>query len=131
VAADHSSKIHSNGALAGSGNNWQQPAEFKHPLAATAKELVIAIEAENTVYQRPNAAGLIGIFEVTLDAGTVLTSPTGGSRESASGEEAGWNQPGFDDSTWKDAQVLGENGIRPWNRVALTDNETFKGGLGF
>lgn len=131
VAADNSCTIHFNGALAGFGNNWQQPAKFEHPLAAPTKELVIAIEAENTVYQGPNAAGLIGIFDVTLDDGSVLTSPTGGSWKSASGEEAGWNQPGFDDSAWKEARVLGANGIPPWKRVALTDREDFKGGLGF
>ena len=31
----------------------------------------------------------------------------------------------------KEARVLGANGIPPWKRVALTDREDFKGGLGF
>jgi alpha-L-rhamnosidase len=117
--------------LAGSGNNWQQPARIRHPLAAPAKELVIAIEAENIPYHGPNAAGLIGLFELTLDDGSILTAPTGGSWRSANREETGWNQPGFDDSAWNKVRVLGANGIAPWKRVALTDKDGFKGGIGF
>lgn len=131
VTADNSFVIHFNGALAGSGKNWQQPVRIRHPLASPAKELVIAVEAENTPYVGPNAAGLIGVFELTLDDGSVLNSPTGGSWKSGDREEPGWNQPGFDDGEWKAVRVLGANGITPWNRVALSDKEGFKGGLGF
>ena len=47
----------------------------------------------------------------SLDNGVVSDA----SWKCSSSAPSGWSSPGFDDTTWQNANVIGQNGIAPWN----------------
>ena len=83
---------------------------------------VLAILAQNRpapVAQNP--AGLIACLEVRTGDGRLLRSVTDGTWRSAKDEVPDWTDPGFDDSAWPAAQVLGRHGDPPWGRIEGRD----------
>lgn len=93
-----------NGELVLSTLSWRDVEEATVELGAGD---VIAVEMTNT-------GGLGGfIADVRLADGTLLsTSDDWLVNDSVSGTE--WREPGFDDSTWDSASVIGPIGIGPW-----------------
>ena len=77
---------------------------------------VMAVEAVNTL---PGPAGLIAKLVVKLADGKELVFASSEKWICAPSEEANWHQPVFDDSHWLGAQVMGDFGTAPWNRVAV------------
>lgn len=131
VAADNRFRIFADGMPCGEGTDWRAPVRVDVSPAAPVSRVMLAIEAENTAYAGPNAAGLIARFEVTLDDGSRFRVVSGGDWRSSGKRMDGWERPAFDDTSWMMARVLGPNGMPPWKSVPLEGDEPFKGGLGF
>lgn len=131
VAADNRFELFTNGVKTGGGDSWQKPARFLLSPGSNETRVVLAIEAENTPYAGPNAAGLIASVTMTLDDGSTLKAATGSSWKATNQAADGWMNPDFDDSSWPAARALGPNGMPPWRKVPLETGEPFQGGLGF
>jgi alpha-L-rhamnosidase len=120
VTADNSCELFVNGEEIGKTQDYRQVKEWKiaedlHPGANC-----IAIVANNAG-PSPNPAGVLAAFTVLLaDGGNVLLTSGDGWRSADSGQ-ADWQKPGFGDSAWKPAQVLGAYGMAPWDAVGKSD----------
>lgn len=65
--------------------------------------------------QEPSPAGLIGQIEIAFQDGPPLICRIDGTWKSTDQQQAGWNQPGFDDAAWTAVKVLGTYGCAPWS----------------
>ncbi|MGM1060523.1 family 78 glycoside hydrolase catalytic domain [Saccharothrix sp. Mg75] len=72
----------------------------------------------------PNPAGLIARLVVDLVDGTAHELVTGPGWLAADTEQPGWHEPGFDDSSWTPAAVLGPYGAPPWGDAVSVVVET-------
>jgi alpha-L-rhamnosidase len=96
-------------------DSWQSAAVVDLTGRLSSGTNTIAVRSENTT-QSP--AGMIGKL-VIHNGPTVVTD--GGWRASQAGS-SGWEQPGFDDSTWPAARALATYGIGPWgSNVRITE----------
>jgi alpha-L-rhamnosidase len=77
---------------------------------------VIAASARN-LGETPNPAGLIALLEVHFTDGTSFSVQTDAGWKSSDKEVPGWESPGFDDSVWAAARVLGPAGMAPWGEI--------------
>jgi len=77
---------------------------------------VLAVMAENAG-EAAGPAGLIARLQVDFATGEPLVVRADESWKTAAEEQAGWQQPGFDDSAWRPARVLGPVGMPPWGAV--------------
>ncbi len=75
-----------------------------------AGENVIAIEATNMT----GAAGVIVRAVFTFEDGKTLA--VNGKFKSADRMQEGWQIPGFDSSSWKDAALIGPCNMAPWTK---------------
>jgi alpha-L-rhamnosidase len=71
----------------------------------------VAIQAVNT---SASPAGIIGRLHVERSGAAPLDLGTDGSFKSAQTAPDGWEQPGFDDSSWPAARDAGAYGSGPW-----------------
>ena len=71
---------------------------------------VLGFEAEN----HASIAGVIGWLAVRTGNEKRVLAVTDGSWKSSTEAKPGWAQPGFDDSKWPAAQVLGTTAMAPW-----------------
>lgn len=76
---------------------------------------VFAVTALNQGDQ-PSPAGLIGACMIRFDDGTALTVPVNGDWKTSRNADVGWLAPGYDDSAWAAARVLGNYGVEPWGK---------------
>ena len=72
-----------------------------------------------------NPNGLAACLEIGFADGGKLRITTDESWTCTDGEVAGWQEPGFDDRSWKPSAVLGSLGDEPWGKVAEPDPEFF------
>ena len=117
IASDDACEVFLNGIRIGAHDTWQQAVAF-----AVAKHLrpghnVLAVRAENKPAPSKNPAGLIACLPVTLADGKQVTVVSNGSWRTAKEERPGWQQVGFDDSSWKAAAVAAPLGGGPWGRI--------------
>ena len=117
MTADNQFTLYVNGQVVGSGDAWQKPVAMDVEAALRADPVVLAVEAVNTEYNGPNAAGLLGRMEVEFVEGSPLLVFTDKSWKSFDEEVAGWQNSGFNEAGWKPAQVLGRNGAKPWRAL--------------
>ena len=59
-------------------------------------------------------AGLIGAVKIEFESGDPLLFQSGNGWRAAMKVEAGWEKPGYLDSAWQAAKVLGDYGMAPW-----------------
>jgi hypothetical protein len=78
---------------------------------------VLAVEAANTTYKGPNAAGLLGCVRIDFKEGPPMFCFTDGTWKTSDRETPNWQAAGFNDNAWKPARVLGRNGIKPWGAL--------------
>lgn len=93
---------------------WEQPVRedvTKH-LAKGAN--LIALRCRN----EGGPGGMIGELIVKYADGSVQKFPTDKTWLGSTEGKEGWQQPKFDDKTWKPAHVLGKLGMAPWSEVA-------------
>lgn len=119
VSADDWFDAQLNGRPLGTGGDWRLGRQFD-PLAGLLKPgtNVLAITAEN----RPanvaaNPAGFIAALEVRFSDGGLFRLDSDGTWRGSSGEVAGWDEVGFDDSTWAQVVDLGPHGMSPWGAI--------------
>ncbi|MDA3926624.1 MAG: hypothetical protein PF904_18210 [Kiritimatiellae bacterium] len=71
---------------------------------------VLAVEVQNGA----SAAGMIGWFVIRTEKGSFVLSQTDDKWKVFNKKIAKWEQPGFDDSSWKSAMNLGPVSMGPW-----------------
>jgi len=113
VTADNAYIAYINGTNVASGQDYTMvvPAGVTAQLAPGAN--VLAIAASNTG-TAPNPAGLLGMLVLTYADGTQTNIQMDATWKAANTLQKGWNLPGFNDSAWVNALVLGTYGISPW-----------------
>jgi alpha-L-rhamnosidase len=74
---------------------------------------VLAVLADNAA----GPAGLIARLQVDGAAGGPIVVRSDDSWTAAAEEIPGWQQPDFDDASWRPARVLGPVGMQPWGPV--------------
>ncbi len=111
ATADNEFTLFVNGRRAGQGMEWTDPAriDITHLLAAGTN--TVAVEAVNTA---DGPAGLIAAIRLTRRGAPAATRVTGAGWRCGDTLPAGWQKPGFDDTAWPQARVLGAYGIPPW-----------------
>jgi hypothetical protein len=113
VTADNSYIAYVNGTNVGSGQDYTMVV----PVGVTAQlspgANVLAIAASNSG-SSPNPAGLLGMLVLTYADGTQTNIQMDATWKAANTLQTGWNLPGFNDSAWVNALVLGTYGISPW-----------------
>ena len=124
VAVDNSFKMFLNGRRVQNGNN------FKEATAANIKEHlhpgknILAVEATNEG-TAPNPAGVLAVLRLQFTSGEPLTIVSDATWRTSESASADWMNLEFNDSGWKDAQVLGAYGISPWGKISVTSGELF------
>lgn len=122
-SCDNSMTVYINGKEIISSNEWETPVfrEVTDALANPTKtdapvRNVVAVKAHNT----DGAAGLL--LRVVMDNSKkqTLVLATDGTWKASTSAGKGWQSADFDDSTWKNAAVVGNLGAKPWDKV----NET-------
>ena len=117
ITADNLWDLYLNGKPVGESdpnpNNWNQPKRFDVAGLLTAGINVLAIVAVNTA---PGPAGLLVKLEARLEDGQQVAVATDGRWKTSEREEPNWQQPDFNDQGWRAARVLGDFGMKPWNK---------------
>jgi hypothetical protein len=113
VTADNGYVAYVNGVQTGAGQDYTTvvPQTVTDQLQPGTN--VLAISAVNTG-SSPNPAGLIGTLILNYADGTQTNIPMDATWKCANTLQSGWQLPGFNDSTWANALVLGSYGISPW-----------------
>ena len=118
LTADNLWLVHLNGkAVAASEMNpnaWNRARSVDVSALLRGGRNVVAVEAVNTA---AGPAGLLASLHVRLAGGKQLSWHTGDSWKCSDGQQAKWLQPGFDDSTWQAAHVVGDFGMAPWGKL--------------
>jgi alpha-L-rhamnosidase len=113
LSADNSYVAYLNGTQVSRGNDFLNVT----PVNATAQlrpgTNVLAVVAQNSG-ESPNPAGLIGRLILDYTDGRQTTFDTGVTWKTAGQPQPEWQSPGFDDSAWAAARVLGAYGTAPW-----------------
>jgi len=77
---------------------------------------VVAVEATNA---GAGPAGVIATLVIRLDGGKVLTIASDARWRCSDREVGGWQNPGFDDSSWRDVRAVGAASTQPWGEIRL------------
>lgn len=119
ITADNLWLVQINGKPAASGemdpNAWSRARRIDVAGLLHGGHNVVAIEAVNTA---SGPAALLACLQIRLADGTNLTWQTDNALKCSDREQADWAQPGFDDTTWQAAHVVGDFGMAPWGTVA-------------
>lgn len=114
VAVDNGYTAYFNGSVIGSGADWMTAQSY--PVTFQPGKNVVA-------FQATNAGGPAGLL-AQITEGSNITGSSATWKVSTSAP-AGWEQPGFDDSSWSAAIDEGSYGSSPWfNGVANMANGT-------
>ncbi len=120
LTADDQFILYVNGNLVGNGINWKQFQLYSLNSLLHMGTNTIAIQGSNILYQ----AGLTARLDYLGVDGSTNSIFTDGTWLTSSNFTANWNQPGFADSSWSNAEVLGAYGISPWDTTAALPANT-------
>lgn len=123
LCADNQFTFFINGEKVGNGDSWQKPVKMDLSSHLKPGSVVLAVEAVNTAYRGPNAAGLLGRFQIDLANDSSIILFTDGTWNASDQEMTGWQNSGFDDAGWKPAKKLGGNGMKPWGVIGGLEND--------
>ncbi|TAK94302.1 MAG: rhamnosidase, partial [Verrucomicrobia bacterium] len=73
----------------------------------------------------PNPAGVVGLLTIEFTSGEPMVIRTDEKWKVSKSPEQGWNTPGFDDSKWVAAKVLGPAGMEPWGETRTAEDRRF------
>lgn len=122
ITCDDRYDLYVNGRLVGSGNEWKKLKTFEIDRFLQSGENAVAVHAENTT---AGSAGLVARITVRQKGSTDVSHSTDGTWKTSPQESVGWEKPGFNDSAWTPAQVLGEFGqAAPWGKQVTTADGT-------
>ena len=113
MTADNSFTLYVNGQAVLSGTSWSQTYQTDISSLLVPGTNVLAVAAVNGGTS-PNAAGLMGAFDLKFSNGQTNSFQTDGSWISANQLFANWNQTHFVSSGWSNALVTGPYGMSPW-----------------
>ena len=117
LTADDQFTLYVNGASIGSGTTWQQFNLLSLNSVLQPGTNTIAIASSNVL----NQAGLIGRLDYRGADGGISSVSIDGTWRASSSLTANWNQPGFNDSLWVNAAVLGGYGMSPWSTTTMSN----------
>ncbi|HTO92884.1 MAG TPA: alpha-L-rhamnosidase N-terminal domain-containing protein, partial [Bacteroidota bacterium] len=116
ATGDNECTVYVNGTRVSSSDNLRLVADIDIRQHIREGANVIAASVRN-VGGGPNPAGFIGLIELRSAGGSVTRIATDGQWKTAVSGAADWEKPGFDDSHWPGAQVLGPAGMQPWGEM--------------
>lgn len=116
ITADNLFALYLNGHGVGESDAWQRPKRYDVTELLVPGRNVVAVEAVNIL---PGPGALIAKLIVELDTGQRLALPSNAQWTCSDQERLSWQLPGFDDTRWIPAQVVGAYGAGPWGRPAL------------
>ncbi len=122
IAGDSSYTLYVNGVRIGGGKNWQSLDVYNIGAYLINGTNVIAVEG---LKDQAGPAGLVARVTLRDGAGNVTTASTNDSWKTSLQRQAGWQQPGFNDRSWRRARSLGKFGATPpWNEeTQIADEE--------
>ena len=122
VLADNSATIFVNGREVGRvQNSWKTTESFDVRNALVAGENTIAIAVANesdTAANVPNPAGVAAQLSAKFDNGEAFSLVSDASWKTSDAQTPGWQNTGFAETNWKDAQVLAPVNQGPWGTIA-------------
>ena len=121
MTADNSFTAYLNGSLAGQGADYTKvvPLSVTNLLQPGANLMAVAAVNGGT---SPNPAGLIGKLVLSYADGTQTNIQLDATWKAANSLQTNWQIPGFDDSSWVAALVLGSYGIGPWGAAVTVQS---------
>ncbi len=108
VTCDNGYELYVNGALLGTGNNWNAAQRYQNTPLQVGRN-VVAIKGTD-------AGGIAALLAEMVIDGQRIGSGT--SWKCSLTAPADWKDAGFDDSAWVPATDYGAYGISPWNKNA-------------
>ena len=119
LAGDNRFECQVNGTAVLKGGSFKN-AETKDVAALLRPGKNVLATLVDNVGEQPNPAGLVGKLTVTFESGEPLVIATDAQWKTCDREQPQWAQTAFDDAPWKAARVLGDVGMEPWGKVAVT-----------
>ena len=143
VTADDHFTLHINGQQVASDGNWRKVTKVNLKEVLVSGVNNISVEAKNGGIL-PNAAGLLFSLKVEDTTGNTWFIESDNTWKTVDSLITGWNEPGFDDGSWNNAQQKGSAGWgnlvefhhveRPkqlnFARASLVQNDDFLKALG-
>jgi len=116
-----------NGQMLGTGEDWRAGKQFEIARLLKPGTNVLAIVAENKPAPvTANPAGLVACLEARFaENEQVVKLVSDDSWRCARDETEGWDSPGFDDSGWAKAMVVGRYGDGPWGPIGEIKDEAY------
>jgi hypothetical protein len=108
ITCDNGYELYVNGALLGTGNNWQSAQRYQNTPLQVGRN-VVAVKGID-------AGGVAALLVELVVDGQRIGSSTAWKVSLAA--PADWRDPGFDDSAWVAATDYGAYGISPWSKNA-------------
>ena len=112
IGADNRCDVYFNGEKVADASNATMPVDRDVTALVRSGDNTIAAVASHARADTP--AGLIGAVKVEFESGDPLLFQSGNGWRAAMKVEAGWEKPGYLDSAWQAAKVLGDYGMAPW-----------------
>lgn len=113
LTADNAYVAFINGTQVGQGQDWTVATSFDVTGILTPGTNILAVAASN-IGPDPTPAGLIGNLTMNYADTQQTVLQLDSSCKTDNLLQPGWNEPGFDDSSWTTALVLGPFGMDPW-----------------
>ena len=113
VTADNSCSMFLNGAAVGTEADYTTVVPIGVAGQLQDGNNVLAVAAANSG-TTPNPAGLLGMLVLNYADGTSTNVEMDATWKAANTLQSGWQSPGFNDSAWTNALVLGGFGTSPW-----------------
>ncbi|CAK5278380.1 unnamed protein product [Mycena citricolor] len=125
IAADNEYTLYANGFQIGSGTSFTTAQTWSINLGA-ASQVVFAVVATN-ILTVPNPAGVIFVAEIDLvqtacncTGGAYLISDGSWLWPGNASVPSGFQNPGYDSSSWTAVTTEGMDGVAPWGTVAVS-----------
>lgn len=111
LAVDNAFSLYVNGTPVGNGNQWKQFNLFTLGSLVRPGTNTVAIAATNLDAAEAGLTGKLQYLGQDGSKSEMLVDETWRASRTA---PTGWNLPGFDDTAWPRAALLGKYGIAPW-----------------
>ncbi|HRR79592.1 MAG TPA: hypothetical protein P5118_05335, partial [Planctomycetota bacterium] len=118
ITADDACEVFVNTAHVASNDTWQRLATVEISKHLRPGRNVLAVKAVNRPFSGKNPAGLIAHLAIVFADGRQVAIASDASWRAEKAETAGWQEPAFDDSAWKQALVSAPLGGGPWRDIA-------------
>ncbi|MDR1494053.1 MAG: glycoside hydrolase family 78 protein [Planctomycetaceae bacterium] len=113
---DNSYRVYINGQKIGEGTNFKNAPVVNIAGRLKSGKNTIAVEVKNEG-PNPNPAGMIGAIRVKFKKNNELNIVSDGTWKASPEMPDNWNRGDFDDSKWKNAEVVGKFGDASWGKI--------------